>query len=96
MSLNQQQYIVGEWSHLFPDENNDRPTRIVIDAVTQKLVRLQVQQNRAVSDSYRVATRLEVEDVEDSIVNANPEVFDAPADFGLEATNELPAWAVTN
>lgn len=47
-------------------------------------------------DSYRLPTRIEFDDVEDSIVNANADVFDDPAEYGLELTDDLPAWAAIN
>lgn len=93
MSLNQPKYIVGDWSHIFEGEKSDRPTRIVIDAQANKLIQLEVLADLADGDSYRLPTRLEFEDVADSIVNANAEVFDRPADFGLVSTDELPDWA---
>lgn len=87
-------YITGNWTHIFEGDKGDRATRIVIDAEARKLLKLEVLANRAHLNSYRPATRIEFEDVEDSLLNANPELFDDPAGFGLEATAEMPAWAV--
>jgi hypothetical protein len=87
-------FIVGPWNHIFSGETGERLTRIVLSASTHKLIHMEVQANRSILDSYRAATRDEIEDVEDSLVNANVELFDAPDDFGLEAASELPAWAV--
>ena len=84
--------IVGTWSHLFKD--GERLTRIVLDAGTYKLIHLDVQVNRAINNHYRAATANELADVEDSLVNANGDLFDNPAGFGLEAAYELPAWAL--
>lgn len=86
-------YITGEWSHLFPCDKGERRTRIVVNATEQKLIQLQVQVNRAILDSFRPATPDELADVEDSLINANGELFDNPADYGLSTTTEIPAWA---
>ncbi len=94
MFRNQPQYIVGDWGHIFDGETSDRPCRIVLDASSEALISLQVLDNRSQADSYRMPTRDEFDDVTDSIVNANPEVFSKPADFGLLFTNKFPAWAV--
>jgi hypothetical protein len=32
-------------------------------------------------------------DVKDSVVNANPEAVEHPAEWGLEETDDLPDWA---
>lgn len=88
-------FIVGPWSHIFSGETGERLTRIVLNASTHKLIHIEVQANRSMLDSYRAATHDEIQDVEDSLVNANGELFDAPGDFGLEAASELPAWAVS-
>lgn len=84
--------IVGTWSHLFDDDKGERLTRIVLDASNRKLIHIEVQANRAIPDSYRKPTRREFDDVVDSLVSANVELFDSPDDFGLQATKELPAW----
>lgn len=86
-------YITGDWGHIFDGDQSERLTRIVIDAQSRKLIRMEVQRNRSVNNSYTEASRIEVADVEDSLVNANSEVFDTPADFGLISTNDLPDWA---
>jgi hypothetical protein len=93
MSQTQPTYIVGDWSHIFEGERSDRPTRIVIDAQANKLINLEILSDRNDAESYRLPTRLEFEDVSDSILNGNAEVFDRPADFGLTTTDELPDWS---
>jgi hypothetical protein len=87
-------YITGYWGHIFDGERSERMTRVVLDATTQKLLVLHVQRNRAVIDSYELSTRSELLDVEDSMINANSELFDDPNAFDLEVTASLPAWAV--
>ncbi|MBP5947926.1 hypothetical protein [Pseudomonas sp. P9(2020)] len=92
--INTTGFIVGPWNHIFSGEPSERLTRIVLNASTQKLIHMEVQANRSMLDSYRAATQHEIADVEDSLVNANGELFDAPDDFGLQAACELPAWAL--
>lgn len=90
---NAPQYITGNWNHIFEGERSERMTRVVLDAATQKVLVLQVQRNRAMTDSYGLSTRNELLDVEDSMVNANPELFDDPSAFGLVVTDSMPDWA---
>lgn len=85
-------YISGTWNHLFADDKCERSTRILLDASTQKLLRLDVQHNLAISDSYRQAFPDELADVEDSLLNANGDLFDTPNDYGLELIYTLPEW----
>lgn len=89
-------YITGNWTHIFEGEKAERPVRIVIDASAQTLLKMEVAANRSMYDSYRLPTRIEFDDVEDSIVNANADVFNDPAEYGLELTDDLPAWAAIN
>ncbi|WP_427121532.1 hypothetical protein [Pseudomonas aeruginosa] len=90
---NAPQYITGNWSHIFEGERSERMTRVVLDATTRKVLVLQVQRNRAVTDSYGLSTRTELLDVEDSMVNANQDLFDDPGAFDLELTDSMPDWA---
>lgn len=85
-------YIVGSWGHLFADEKSERMTRIVLDAHNQKLIHMSVLANRAVEDSYREGSAAEFADVEDSLLNANGELFDNPVEYGLAYACELPRW----
>lgn len=87
-------YICGEWSHIFGGGQGETGTRILLEADTQKLIRLDVQASRAIYDSYRAGSDDELADVQDTLVNANAELFDNPADFGLTLTDTLPAWAL--
>ncbi|MDU8350639.1 hypothetical protein RYA05_01900 [Pseudomonas syringae pv. actinidiae] len=91
--MTQAQFITGQWAHIFEGERHDRNTRIVLDAHSQKLVSAHVQRNMAINDSYTPASRDEIADIEDSLVNANGELFDNPNDYGLEYANTLPVWA---
>lgn len=88
----QAKFIAGDWGHLFQGDNAERMTRILVDAANHKLIRMDVQSNRAINDSYREASREELDDVQDSLVNGNPEVFDSPEDYGLLGMDTLPDW----
>lgn len=92
---NAPQYITGNWGHIFEGERSERMTRVLLDSTSRKVLVLQVQRNRAVIDSYGLSTRSELLDVEDSMVNANPELFDEPSAFGMEVTGSLPDWATS-
>lgn len=89
----EKKYIVGGWGHLFEGDKSERITMVVLDAATETLVAALVQRNRAIEDSFTPASRDEHADLEDSLINANGELFDNPADFGLEVVTELPDWA---
>lgn len=97
-SANSQQsakpYITGVWGHLFDyDRGRERLTKIVIQVEPPKLVAAQVQRNRGMKTSYMTASPAELADIEDSIINANPDVFACPDDFALIYT-ESPVISI--
>lgn len=85
-------YITGYWNHIFPGEKSDRMTMVLIDAESEKVIGAMVQRNRSMEDSFSKATSDEINDLHDSITNANPEVFEDPSDFDLKYTDEFPDW----
>ncbi|WP_046483553.1 hypothetical protein [Pseudomonas veronii] len=87
------EFITGDWGHLFAREKNERTTRFVIDTSSQFVVAAQVQRGEA-SDSFTNASREEMKDLQNSLVNANGEIFERPGDYGLTVCEELPAWAL--
>ncbi|MBX8556969.1 hypothetical protein K5D56_25620 [Pseudomonas cichorii] len=87
------QFITGDWGHLFAGEKFERTTRIVVDTSSQLLVAAQVQRSEAL-DSFTQASREEMKDLQDSIVNANGEIFEQPDDYGLMECETLPSWAL--
>lgn len=91
--MTEAKFITGRWAHIFDGESHDRNTLILLDTQTQKLIEAKVQRNMAVNDSYTQATPDEIADIEDSLVNANGELFENPKDYGLEHTDNLPIWA---
>lgn len=87
------QFITGDWGHIFAWEKNERLTRIVVDTSSQLLVAAQVQRSEA-SDTFSQASREEMKDLQDSLVNANGEIFEQPGDYRLTVCEELPSWAL--
>lgn len=87
------QFITGDWGHIFAWEKNVRSTRIVLDTSSQLLVAAQVQRSEA-SDTFSQASREEMKDLQDSLVNANGEIFERPSDYALTVCEELPSWAL--
>ena len=74
------EFSTGDWNHIFAWEKNKRTTRFVIDTSSQFVVAMQVQRSEA-SDSFTEATREEMRDLQDSLVNANGEIFERPGDL---------------
>lgn len=87
------QFITGNWGHIFQGEKSERMTRIVVDTSSELLVAAQVQRNRA-TDLFTPATREEMKDLQDSLVNANSEIFERPGEYGLSVTSDFPSWAL--
>lgn len=87
-------YLSGDWGHIFEGEDHERSTRIVVDADARKLVFAQVQRIKSMESSYSEAIRCEMQDLEDSLLNANDDIFETPGDYGLVRTVGLPGWAV--
>lgn len=92
LANDQPKYIVGYWGHLFESDKDERMTRLVIDAQSHKVLRADIQANRAIGDNFREAELAELESLQQSLTGANPEVFDTPDDFGLERADDLPYW----
>ena len=85
----------GGWSHIWKVETDagdlidvERTCRFVLDTDQERLVHVDID----VDGTMVLATRDEVEDLLDSLVIANPDVFDDPESCGLEVSNRLPAW----
>ena len=86
----ERRYVVGGWSHIFGAASaNDRSCRIVFDRQANKLAYLEIENGIR---GWVPATETERLDVEDSLKNANDEAISSPQDWGLEASDSLPAW----
>nr|WP_011923090.1 hypothetical protein [Pseudomonas fluorescens]CAM96314.1 hypothetical protein pQBR0282 [Pseudomonas fluorescens SBW25] len=86
-------YISGNWGHIFEADERERMTRIVIDAESQKLVFAQIQRIRSMDSTYSEASHHEMADLEESLLDANAELFNDPVGFGLITTDAIPEWA---
>ena len=85
-------YVVGEGrEHIFHENGSPSPVRFVFDLAANRLIALDVQINHR----WQQASAAELADVEDSLKNANEDALDNPEDWGLDATNALPDWALT-
>lgn len=78
------------WTHLFPEGRRDveRETRFVWDTDTEKLLHLDIRRN----SKWQEAGRSEIEDLEDSLKNANEDALENPDNWGLTPSDELPEW----
>lgn len=82
------QYVTGEWPHLFGAGGKETRCRIAIDLVQSKLVAAQEWTGLKFEDV--LGDRLK--DIAESVIEVNNAHVD-PDDWGLEPTEELPAWA---
>lgn len=87
----QDRYVIAEqWEHLKAD-NSPWIIRWVYDRWNSELVTVE---EAGVISAYWLRTNAEqMIDVENHIVNANPEVLKKPSDWGLCESNNLPQWA---
>jgi hypothetical protein len=76
-----------DWEHIFSD-GKVRSCRWVWDTLEDRLVQAQV-----LYDEWEEATTEAMDDLEDSIRNANDECLTHPEDWDVEARDDLPEWA---
>ena len=84
-------YVVANgWTHIFSEGRREveRITRWAFDRQKGRLVRLHIQRNH----KWRESRRSELLDVEDSIMNANPDTLIDPEGWDLAESDDLPAW----
>lgn len=84
-------YITGEWEHVFEGQKTATTCRILIDGDKDRIVAMDIKDDD--NDAWRVASRDEIADVEDSLRHGNEEVFSSPEDFDLLIRDGAPAWA---
>lgn len=84
----------GHWEHLFEGEKSPRMTKILVDVENETVVAAVIQRNRGVESSYTLAKGYELKDIQDSVINANGECLESPADYGLEISDSEPEWLV--
>lgn len=83
-------YLVSDgWSHLFGVGMPESLVRFVFDLEEHQITQMQIKG----SLGWVPAIAIQMEDVEDSLINANPQAFDDPEDFDCYKTSTLPQWA---
>lgn len=85
-------YIHGDWTHLFGSGRREDIVRLVFDREEKSIVAMQIADGPFEGD-FVDATAAQIEDVQDSLMNANPDALESPADFGLSRSYEMPAWS---
>lgn len=84
--------IADDWSHFFSDSVPEFDTRWIFDRRKWHLCVLHVK--RQSSDTWLMALDDELQDLNDSIVDANTGALDLEMeDFGLREADETPQWA---
>jgi hypothetical protein len=90
-------YIVSDeslgkgWGHIFEDRIGEESTRFVYDTESASIVHLDVKHRK--SGCWVSASQDEIDDVEDSLKNANEDALQDPDGWGLIATDDAPEWA---
>lgn len=85
-------YISGGWSHIFDTQERPGTTNLTIcfDTEQNKLVAMNIH----LSYGSFPASKQEIEDVQDSLINANEDALECPEDYCLEVSSTPPAWAL--
>lgn len=82
-------YIVGDWFHIFDDDESFTDVRIAFDTVSQRLVAMQIHTHRGYVD----AGRAQVADVQEHLRYAHPLALRPPLAEGLEYASMMPDWS---
>lgn len=85
----QARYLTGHWSHIFRDSKQQSTVRLVFDTTIRQIIAMDCRYGHG----YVPASFDDVEDVLDSLLTANSDALENPAEFGLERVHEMPAWA---
>ena len=89
----QPRYVVAFcWGHIFAG-SREQPVDFVFDRETNRIVYMEFSCH---NNSATPATRAEMDDVQDSLMNANSEALEDPASWELEEVDELPDWVPQN
>lgn len=84
-------YIISSgWTHIFLEGRREveRETRWVYDRATRQLARLDIRRDH----KWRESSRVEQQDVLDSLLNGNEGCLEDPSTWDFDLTNEMPAW----
>lgn len=86
-------YMVDDaWGHIFSEGRREveRDVRLVWDRGEERIVAMEIRRGH----KWQEADRAEVDDVTDSLVNANPWALDPEHEDAMEMIDDLPDWAV--
>lgn len=64
------------------------PLRLVYDREERRIIAMELKRRAG----WEPANEMQIADVQDSLKNANPEAISAPDDYGLQQSQEPPAW----
>jgi len=80
------------WMHIFDEDGADkeRLTRWAFDRNEGRIISADIRRG----GKWREATSSEIDELEDSLKNANPEAVESPVDWDLAVSDDLPSWAV--
>lgn len=86
-------YVISDdWSHYFSDDVPEFDTRWVFDRRQWGLTVLHLK--RRSSEVWLMALPDEVQDLDDSLIRANPNALDLEmVDFGVRESDAMPEWA---
>lgn len=84
-------YVHGSWGHYFETGQPERLIRFAFDRTTNQLAALEVQNGG--TRRWNAATSGQWAHVLDSLTHGNEHAMNSPADYGLDADDELPLWA---
>jgi hypothetical protein len=79
------------WDHYVGTDHGEQllPTRFIFDREDEEILRAEA----LYKGEWIRLTWDDVEDLEDSLVTANPQALDNPASYGLATSDEVPDWA---
>lgn len=80
-------YLVGEWEHIFNEEDPASQCRMVLDKVDQTVVHAQVLVDHEWKPVSREGLKDLLESLNDNDIWSDPDMQDE-----LESTNEMPDW----
>lgn len=82
-------YVHGLWTHLFGPGIPEVTVRFVFDRQANTMVCMDIQ----TATKWVAASTAQIQDVEDSLKNANDDALENPHDWDLEQSDTLPDWA---
>ena len=86
-----QNFITGELGHIFNVGEPESKVRICFNIQKNKIEEMQIQ----VGAEWQKASRFQLGDVQDSLLNSNEEAIEFPEDFGLQHADTIPSWALS-